>query len=437
MVPSAPKGTSSEADTVDDMQLPCVCQISPMTSANRRPVGLRWLIVTLLVAGAAGACGRFDGASGGAGGLLRRAPFERRLLLSGQLEAERATTLQAPSTPAGNVQIRWLAAEGAEVLAGDRIVELDPSELLQGLSERESEQLTAGDELQRLRAQGKSSLEARLLAQAQAEAELEKAELGAAVPRELVSARDLAERELRREKAEAGVAKAAAELDAARAAGASDTGVQRLAAESIDRALAETRRNLDLLTLEAPRPGVVVVGSHPWEGRKFQVGDSVWPGFPLASIPELDSLILVAELSDVDDGRLAPGMSGQCVLDAFPEAPVACSVREIAPMAQEVALPSLRRAFRTVVTLELVDTTRFRPGMSARAEIQLENVAEALLVRRSAVDLAAEPPRVRLVSGELRSIELGACNASDCIILAGLDGSERLLPSPAPAGVPR
>ncbi len=308
---------------------------------------------------------------------------------------------------------------------------------MQGLSERESEQLTAGDELQRLRAQGKSSLEARLLAQAQAEAELEKARLGAAVPRELVSARDLAERELRREKAEAGVAKAAAELAAVRAADASDTGVQRLAAESIDRALTETRRNLDLLTLEAPRPGVVVVGSHPWEGRKFQVGDSVWPGFPLASIPELDSLILAAELSDVDDGRLAPGMRGQCVLDAFPEAPVACSVREIAPMAQEVALPSLRRAFRTVVTLELVDTTRFRPGMSARAEIQLENVAEALLVRRSAVDLAAEPPRVRLVSGELRAIELGACNASDCIILAGLDGTERLLPSPAPAGDPR
>ena len=388
------------------------------------------LLSTVLLATAAGGCGRSGADPPHAAGLLHRAPFESRLLLSGQLEAERAAGLQVPATPMENVQIRWIEREGTEVRAGDRVVELDPGELLRGLSERESEQLTAMDELQRLRAQGRASLEVSLLASAQAEAELEKAQLAADIPPELLSARELAERRLRLEKARAAVEKAAAQLDAARAADAADVGVQQLAAAKVDRALGETRRNLDLLTLRAPRAGVVVVGSHPWEGRKFQAGDAVWPGFPLATLPELDSLVLVAELSDVDDGRLTPGMRGRCVLDAFPESPVECSVREIAPMAQEVARLSLRRAFRTVVTLAQVDSARFRPGMSARAEIVFESGADVLLVLRAAIDFAPASARVELESGELREVALGACNASACVVQSGLTGAERLVPVP-------
>lgn len=405
--------------------------------------GTSWrllVVPTVLLATAAFGCGRSSADPGLAGGLLRRAPFERRLLLSGQLEAERAAGLQVPATPAGNVQIRWIEREGSEVQAGDRVVELDPSELLQGLAERESEQLTATDELQRLRAQGKTALEVSLLANAQAAAELAKARMGADIPPELVSARELAERLLRLEKAQAAVAKAAAQLAAARAADDADVGVQELTAAKVDRALGETRRNLELLTLRAPRAGVVVVGSHPWEGRKFQAGDAVWPGFPLVTLPELDSLVLVAELSDVDDGRLAAGMRGRCVLDAFPESPVECSVREIAPMAQEVARLSLRRAFRAVVTLAKVDSARFRPGMSARAEIVVESSADALLVDRAAIDFplpavsavsagsVPAPVRVQLESGELRAVTLGACNARECVVQEGLTGGERLAP---------
>lgn len=396
----------------------------------------RWAAWILLAGASAVGCARSPAAESGeaaprAGELLRRGPFERRLVVSGQLEAERAADLQVPPTPAGNVQIRWIEREGTEVKAGDRVVELDPSELLSGLSERESQQLTAADELARLRAQGISTLEVSRLESARADAELAKAQMAADIPAELVSARELAERQLRLDKAKAAVAKASASLAAAQAADKADVGVQRLAAETIDRALVDTRRNLALMTLRAPRAGVVVVGNHPWEGRKFQAGDSVWPGFPLASLPELDSLVLAAELSDVDDGRLAPGMRGRCVLDAFPESPVDCAVRAVAPMAQEITRQSLRRAFRVVLKLATVDTARFRPGMSARAEIVVASAPAGLLVARAAVDFALEPPTARLDSGELRPLTLGPCNSNECIVEAGLVGDERLQPAVA------
>ena len=49
------------------------------------------------------------------------------------------------------------------------------------------------------------------------------------------------------------------------------------------------------------------VADHPWEGRKFQEGDSPWVGLTVMRIPELSKMRVLAKLMDVDDGRLAPG----------------------------------------------------------------------------------------------------------------------------------
>ena len=57
--------------------------------------------------------------------------------------------------------------------------------------------------------------------------------------------------------------------------------------------------------LNAPRDGIIVIGEHPWEGRKFHVGDTVQPGWTIVSLPDLSAGMEVrAELSDVDDGRV-------------------------------------------------------------------------------------------------------------------------------------
>ena len=34
----------------------------------------------------------------------------------------------------------------------------------------------------------------------------------------------------------------------------------------------------------APRAGMVLIGDHPWEGRKMRVGDNVWVGMAVASL---------------------------------------------------------------------------------------------------------------------------------------------------------
>ena len=119
-------------------------------------------------------------------------------------------------------------------------------------------------------------------------------------------------------------------------------------------------------------------------------------------------------------------MAAECVLDAFPDQPIGCRVREISATATEPARASLRRAFRAVVDLDRVDVAKHRPGMSVRVEVRRESIRQVAKVARAAVDRDAEGAWVVTGSGERRRVRLGACDATACVVEAGLAPGERV-----------
>lgn len=183
---------------------------------------------------------------------------------------------------------------------------------------------------------------------------------------------------------------------------------------------------IELLTLRAPRGGIVVVHDHPWEPRKLQSGDGVWVGFPLAQIPDLDSLEVAASLADVDDGRVAVGMPATVTLDGYPSLRFPGVVRAISAVAQEGTRNAVRRAFRVVVDLGRVDAHLMRPGLSARVEIRRRIEPNALLVPRVSIDFEGKQPRVLLASGKTVGVKVGECNAQECIVVSGIEEGTRL-----------
>ncbi len=365
---------------------------------------------------------------------VERGTIRSRLLLSGVLEAELADKLSVPPSSAHEVRIQGLVEDGVEVGSGDRVAELDPSELASGLARKRTEMLTGLDQLSLADATGRSAVERALVDLSRAESEMEKAEIEAEIPADLQSARQAAESGLRLDRARTSATKAVAALESARTAARADLEVERLAVERLRREVAEIERVLSDFELRAPKSGVVVIADHPWEGRKLQVGDTVYSGFAIVTLPDLSSLVAVAELSDVDDGRVAPGMPARCVLDAFPDEEIACRVRQISPVAREVARGSQRRAFRTVVELERVDPARHRPGMSVRVEVVRQDLVDVLLVPREALERSGERAIVVLETGERRAIGLGECDRVACAVEAGLDEGERVLIGSGGAG---
>src|SRR6185503_3036271 len=75
------------------------------------------------------ASGGNGGPPAGAARVTRRA-VEDVFLLTGELRAMRSVSIQAPRSE-GPLQIRWMADDGADVAAGERVLELDASRVIQ------------------------------------------------------------------------------------------------------------------------------------------------------------------------------------------------------------------------------------------------------------------------------------------------------------------
>lgn len=383
------------------------------------------LACLLPLAGCSGSGARAD-AGQGEELKVHRGTFRQRVLLTGELAAEKGEALVVPRTNTWQLQIRWLAPDGARVRAGDPVVAFDNSQFASDLEEKRLSASNAGSELERARAESKTTLADKQFQVEKAKSELEKARIAAAIPKDLLSLRDYQERQLALKRAESELAKAEEDLAAQKRGSTTDLQIQGISLEKSQREIRNSEEAIDALTLKAPRDGMVLVGDHPWEGRKLQLGDSVWVGLAVATLPDLSSMIVAANLSDVDDGRIAPGMEVICTLDAYPNAPYRGRVTEISPVARESKRSPLLRYFPVRIALDKSDPQRMRPGMSVRVEVLGQEQKDALLVPRAALDFSGGKTRALLASGGTADVQLGPCGAEKCVVKAGLEEGTRL-----------
>ncbi len=360
--------------------------------------------------------------------VVTRGAFEERILLTGELEAAGSDDLLVPQTESWAIAIRWLAPDGEPVAKGDRVVELDNTAILEQISDYELAVNQAANELASQQAtsavdvaEKRFEVESQRIAVAKAVADVE-------VPPELISTSDLQKLQLAVKTAKTGLASAEDDLRAAVKGGALEQDVKRIALDKARRKLAAASSQIDALELTAPRDGVVLVGMHPWEGRKLQVGDTVWPGTAAAKLPELEKMTVKAQLSDVDDGRIVPGMRATCLVDAYPDQPIDAVVLGMSPVAREPEHQSARRFFSVVLDLEQTDPETMRPGLSVKAEVHAGDRSDVLSMPRAALDASTDPARARLASGGWVDVELGSCNPQRCEVLAGLSEGDELMP---------
>lgn len=394
----------------------------------------RWLLVAVGCAACRGAPARPVTGEPARTVTLAQGTIADRQLITGELRATASATLSTPRTESWQLAIRWLAEDGARVKAGDRVVELDNSAFTAQLEDKRLALLEAEMTLRDAQDLDAIATEQKVTELRQHQIALDKATVRAGVPADLLTGRDAQERELESKRAEVAVDKAAHDLAAQREEAALDLRIKQIALDKARRAIEAAEKTIAELVLTAPRDGFVVIAVHDWLGRKIQVGDTVISGMAIASLPDLSQGMQVhAELSDVDDGRVAVGMAGVCTLDAYPRDAMPCTVKDVTPVARSKGESSLRRSFAVVLGLDRAgDPARMRPGMSVKVEIHPRPVSTAVVVPRGAIAPAVaapgapaasgerRPAKIRMASGELREVTLGACDAQGCAALDGV-----------------
>lgn len=351
------------------------------------------------------------------------APLVRTLQFSARVAT--ASRVDLGSTLTGRVlQVR--VAEGAQVKAGDVLVQLESTELRAALAQAQANERQAAARLAGLRSTGRSAAQAGV---AQAESVRDAAQADLQRTQDLVAQGFLSP--ARGDEAQRALAVAQAQLASARAQSAANaepgTDIAQAQAQlALASAAAQaTQARLDETVLRAPADARVLA-------RSVEPGQIVQPGRALLSLALAGPLQLVAQVDERYLEQLQPGQVAAVLADAYPQQRFTARVLSIAPL-----VDAQRGAVEVKFTLPQAPPAFLREDMTLSVEVETARRALALVLPLQALrgeDAgAATVWLARDGRVEPRPLRLGLRTLEAVEVLDGLATGDTVLVGPAPA----
>lgn len=359
--------------------------------------------------------------------------FVRRLRVTGLTEATRSYVVTTPllaGAQRGSMVVTKLAPAGSAVKAGDLLVQFDSQlqdkaaldkraeyeDLVQQIVQKRAEQDAARvkDEAELTQARNavkhfeletlKNEMLSRVLAEkndqdlAEARSRVAALQEGFALKR-TAAASELRILEIRRDRAKA----------------------------AMDHALANSRG----MTVTSPIDGLVVP-KMTWRGNgpaDIQEGDEMWPGSPVLQVVNQASMQVRVRVNQADAALLRPGLPVTVRLDAYPDFEMPGRLEQMAPIAVPGSFSPRVRSFNAIVSVA-GHHPRLLPDLTAAVDVELERVAGALVVPRTAVVREGDRAVVRVREGSgvsARTVSLGPADEVEVVVTSGLEAGDVVL----------
>lgn len=358
---------------------------------------------------------------------VQRGPVTVTVRAVGDIRASR--TVQVFTPPAGGtLTIVNLASTGARLEAGDVVVEFDSADQVFALEQARSDLALAEQEIVKAEAQAAVQAAEDEVALLKARYAVRRAELDAS-GNELVGAIVAKQNILLLEEARHTLAQLENEIASRRETSRASTQVLREKANKAGVAVAVAERNIQNLKVVAPFDGYVTVrqnmmamGGVLFAGAvlpDFRVGDSAFPGTPIADLVDTSRVEVTAKLSERDRANVETGQHAAVIVDGLPASALEGKVRAVSSVAS-------RRVFEAGgtrqfdISFEIVKSpARVWPGTSAAITINGATFDDALSVPRSAVfDVGGTPTvYVRTATGfDPRQVKVRAWTETHAVI---------------------
>ncbi len=184
-------------------------------------------------------------------------------------------------------------------------------------------------------------------------------------------------------------------------------------------------------TIMAPSPGMVIY-VREYNGKKKSVG-SQWNTWDptVATLPDLTQMESQTYVNEVDVRKLSVGQSVSIALDADPTKRLSGKVTAVANVGEQRPNQD-SKVFEVKIDVMQADTT-LRPGMTTSNAIEVATVASALSVPLEAVTSDSGYSYVYKKSGRgvtRQMIETGAMNDNEIVVRRGLSADDRVLLAP-------
>ncbi len=150
----------------------------------------------------------------------------------------------------------------------------------------------------------------------------------------------------------------------------------------------EIKEEVENHTIKSPLAGIVIYGnpSEPWSRGEIKLGAQIWGGFTLFTIPDLSIMQTQLQIHEADINKVTLDQIVTVTMDTYPGLILTGKVTKIASVAGGGMNDMMRMmggevtTFTVEVTFEEVADITLRPGISAKAEIFIEERADILYI---------------------------------------------------------
>ncbi|MFT4655506.1 MAG: HlyD family secretion protein [Kangiellaceae bacterium] len=265
-------------------------------------------------------------------------------------------------------KIEYLAKESTLVKQGDVLIKFDGQRLKTDLVTRQSDLDARVKEAEQKKLENEAALEQLVL-------DLAEAKKDSDIAKRKVEITDVSRSQIVRQKqqAEFGITtelhgQAMQRMSQHKVAMAVNEQVQAAKISKAQSRVDEIKDNIKKLQVTAPKSGMVVLVPDG-DDKKPAIGDTVFMGSRLISLPSLDNIAVKVEFDESFTPEIKLGDKVRVTLDAFPEKPFSGKISELGKAYRSKSQNNLKVVFDAWVTLEELDLTIMRPGMKATVDM--------------------------------------------------------------------
>jgi RND family efflux transporter MFP subunit len=305
----------------------------------------------------------------------------------GELQGGNSIMLAAPMAGGSDMAITSLRNAGELVKKDDIVAEFDTTDQINKLKEAEADQAEADQKVIQAEAQLQAKEEEDNYLLIKARADLKQAELEAR-KNPLVGTIQAKQNDLAVDGARAGLQQLERDLANRKATSQAGVEIQKAVVAKAKVQADTAQKNIDMMTLRAPRDGYVNIQPNTNTNSFFQgmilpmlqVGDTVRAGMAVAQIPDMNNWEATARIAEADRGHLALQQPVVITAVALPEHPYSGKISDLGGTAG----PPWDRRFECKIKIDN-PTPELRPGLTANLVITAETLNNVLWIPAQAL----------------------------------------------------
>lgn len=197
----------------------------------------------------------------------------------------------------------------------------------------------------------------------------------------------------------------------------------------IERRVESQRELLQSLILLAPRDGLAIrARRNPWTAQTWLVGDNVWNGRAVVTMPTIDSMKVLIYAQETEYKRIEVGDSVEYTFDSMPDNRAWGRITKLSPMGLKRTEGSEVKTFEVEASVDSV-LHPLDPGLSANCRIFLQHVPDTLVVptvcvyKRDSVDVVYVRKGKKY---EERVVRLSITTPRSSVIAEGVNEGEQI-----------